>query len=56
MTFRKNLTLFRMVEECKEEGGGGGGAKGVPPPRPPSSFSPVTSAKVGISPQNYFDF
>ena len=36
------LTLFRM---------GAGGAK-----RPPTSFSPVTSTNVGISPQNFMTF
>ena len=38
------LTLFRM-------GGRGGGQKG-----PPTSFSPVTSTNVGISPQNFLTF
>ena len=31
--------------------GGGGGAK-----RPPTSFSPVTSTNIGISPQNILSF
>ena len=37
------LTLFRM-----------GGAKKPPPP--PTSFSPVTSTNVRISPQNFLTF
>ena len=43
------LTLFRMCV-CQEGGG--------EPKRPPTSnsFSPVTSANVGISPQNFLTF
>ena len=43
----QNLTLLRM----RGGAGGGGGQKG-----PPTSFSFVTSANVGISPQKLSDF
>ena len=41
------LTLFRL----SGEGGDGGGAG-----KPPTSFSSVTSANVGISPPNFLNF
>ena len=34
-----------------QDGGGGGGKKA-----PPTSFSPLTSTDVGISPQNFLTF
>ena len=38
-------------------GGGGGGGWGCKKPSPlPTSFSPVTSANVGISSQNFLTF
>ena len=40
--YQETLTLFRM---------GGGGKKA-----PPTSFSPVTSTNVRISPQNFLTF
>ena len=39
------ITLFRM--------GDGGGRQKAPPP---TSFSSVTSTKVGVSPQNFLTF
>ena len=41
------LTLFRL-------GGGGGGGEAKRPT--PTSFSPVTSTDVGISPKNFLTF
>ena len=37
------LTLFKMEEPKK-------------PPPPPTSFSPVTSTNIGISPKNFLTF
>ena len=45
---KRYLTLFRMGE-CWEGGGGQGGDA-------PTSFYPVTSTNVGISPQNSLTF
>ena len=43
------FTLFRMR-------GGRGRQKAPPPPPAPTSFSSVTSANIGISPQNMLTF
>ena len=47
----KELTLFRMGVG----GGGGGGGVGVQK-SPTTSFSPVTSTKVGLIPKNLLTF
>ena len=45
-----NTTKSSMFNPI-QDGRGGGGAK-----RPPTSFSPVTSTNIGISPQNILSF
>ena len=56
------IALSTFLFNPIQDGGGGGGGKNAPPPPPPqkrppsTSFSSITSANVGINPENFLTF
>ena len=48
----KNILIYFNPIQDGGGGGGGGGGKNAPP----TTFSPLTSTDVGISPQNFLTF